>query len=101
MRGLCLAYGKYPKYQNLPTGHNDGFKTILHMYSCGTRKFHPRTRRIPQKWVSVEFPTKLFRFEGGISFSHTNIFSRPLCDFLWLFRVTTTFPGAKTGVNRV
>ena len=57
------------------------------MYWCGTRKSHPRTRRICQKWGSVEFLTKLFRSEGGISLSHTNTFSRPLYDFLKLFGV--------------
>ena len=99
-RGLYLAYGKYPKYQDLPSGH-DGVKTILHMYWCGTRKFHPRTGRIRQKWGFVEFLMKLFRFEGEISLSHTNTFSRPLCDFLRIFGVTNEFSRWKTGVNRV
>ena len=94
-RSLCLAYGKYPKYQDLPSGH-DGFKTILHMNWCGTRKLHPRTGRISQKWGSVEFLTKLFRFEGGISLSHTNTFSRLLCDFLRIFGVTNEFSRWKT-----
>ena len=41
--------------------------------------------RIRQKCGSVEFLTKLFGCEDGISLSHTNIFSRPLCDFLRIF----------------
>ena len=47
-------------------------KSILHMYCCGTRKSHPRTRIIRQKRGSAEFLTKLFRSEGGISLSHNN-----------------------------
>ena len=43
--------------------------------------------RIPEKCGSVKFLTKLFRYEGGISLSHTNIFSRPLCNFLRSFGV--------------
>ena len=30
MKGLCLAYGKYPKHQILPSGHNDGFNDGSH-----------------------------------------------------------------------
>ena len=47
-------------------------KSILHMYCCGTRKSHPRTRIIRQKRGSAEFLIKLFRSEGGISLSHNN-----------------------------
>ena len=47
-------------------------KSILHMYCCGTRKSHPRTRIICEKRGSAEFLTKLFRSEGGISLSHNN-----------------------------
>ena len=49
-----------------------GIKSILHMYYCGARKSHPRTRIIRQKRGSAEFLTKLFRSEGGISLSHNN-----------------------------
>ena len=48
------------------------FKSILHMYCCGTRKSHQRTRIIRQKRGSPEFLTKLLRSEGGISLSHNN-----------------------------
>ena len=48
------------------------FKRILHMYYCGTSKSHPRTKIICQKRGSVEFLTKLFRSEGGISLSLNN-----------------------------
>ena len=47
-------------------------KSILHMYCCGTRKSHPRTRIIRQKRGSAEFLKKLFGSEGGISLSHNN-----------------------------
>ena len=47
-------------------------KRILHMYLYGTKKFHQRTRVIRQKWGSVEFLTKLFWSEEGLSFFHTN-----------------------------
>ena len=53
-------------------GRTEAIKSILHMYCCGTRKSHPRTRIIRQKRGSAEFLTKLFRSEGGISLSHNN-----------------------------
>ena len=49
-------------------------KSILDMYYCGTRQYHPRTRIIRQKRGSAEFLTKLFRSEGGISLSHNNTY---------------------------
>ena len=49
MMGLRLAF------ICIGVGHNDGLKTTLHMYWCGTRKFHPMTRRIHQNSGSVEF----------------------------------------------
>ena len=47
-------------------------KSILHMYCCGTRKSHQRTRMIRQKRGYAKFLTKLFRSKGGISLSHNN-----------------------------
>ena len=62
-------------YSRTPVGdfccfHPCEIKSFLHMYCCGTRKSHPRTRIIRQKRGSSEFLTKLFRSEGGISLSH-------------------------------
>ena len=43
-RGLCLAYGKYPKYQDLPSGH-DGFKTILLYVLMWDKEIPPEDRK--------------------------------------------------------
>ena len=64
--------------ENVEEGHKEsvcverrecGSKNILHMYCCGTRKSHPRTRIICQK-------------RGPQQYIMMDTFSRPLCDFL-------------------
>ena len=42
-------------------------KSTIHMYWCGTRKFHQRTRIIPQKQDSAISVSLLFEFEVSIS----------------------------------
>ena len=54
---------------------NYGIKSILHMYCCGTRKSHPRTRIIRQKrgsvlsdkWARILYPSS----EGFLDDTHT------------------------------
>ena len=78
-------------------------KSILHMYCCGTRKSHPRTRIIRQKRGSAEIPpedqnnsseTRLCRVSDEIilvrgwdflvpqQYIMMDTFSRPVCDCL-------------------
>ena len=62
-----------------------GIKSILHMYCCGTRKSHPRTRIIRQKRGSAEFLTTNYSgprvgFPCPTTIHHDGyIFSTTLC----------------------
>ena len=88
---LSVPYSSIPEIPNIPTHPSDIqatlvffqcqiqlyqssliIKSILHMYCCGTRKSHPKTRIIRQKRGSAEFLKELFRSEGGISLSYNN-----------------------------
>ena len=65
------------------------------------KEIPPEDRKNSSEMRLCRISYELFRFEGEICLSHTNTFSRPLCDFLRIFGVTNEFSRWKTGVNRV
>ena len=83
LRGQNFTRGSAILVPGRNSNPSDEIKSILHMYCCGTRKSHPRTRIIRQKRGSDEIiQVRGWDFLVPQQYIMMDTCSRPVCDFL-------------------